>query len=164
MDPTWTQHGPNMDPTWTQHGPTRISEVHTSRTHLARPHLPELVFWPNFLLLLFLVVACCCLLVLVGACWCLLVLVGACWCLLVPVGACWCLLVDTAGNVTNKGRQKSQVRGEVLTPRQTDQPDLAWAHQTLECSPLTRQVNERPPVRRRWRSSLSSAVAKPRTC
>ena len=41
------------------------------------------MFWPNFLLLLFLVVAC----------WCLS-LVGACCCLLVPVVACcWCLLV-----------------------------------------------------------------------
>ena len=45
--------------------------------------------------------------------------------------------------LTNEERQLSQVRGEVLTPPQTDQPDLAWAHQTLEC---TRPVNEPPPV------------------
>ena len=56
------------------------------------------MFWPNFLLLLCVVVCgcvwlcvvvCCCVLL----CVVVLVPVGACWCLLVPVGACWCLLV-----------------------------------------------------------------------
>ena len=54
------------------------------------------MFWPNFLLLFLVVVACCSwLLLVVPGCCCLFVPVGACWCLLVPVGgACWwCLLV-----------------------------------------------------------------------